>query len=572
MFYFLHPWGLFALLSLGAVVFLYYFVFRGRRIPVSSLHLWALDRSMKMEGKHKKRPPVTLPFLLELLCALILSLTVAGLVLQAKGSAPYLVVILDGSASMNAGAAGDSLPQRAARKVEEVFDDLGEGGRITLIESGFEPRIQGSESMGREEARQVLASWRPAGPTHSMEPTLELAHALTGGETEPILLTDRCEPVEGAHTIALGSPWENTGWTGCRWTGGDELFALVAHFGEGGARKTIAVFGDGRRIGESVVDFSKQKSVPLSVAIPPEVNSVLLELPEDALENDNILRAARPRHMTIPAGLDLDDPSLTEYVRRAAEASGRIKVSESAGSALLFCKAGSREPAAFRVGFHEADAEKPYTSPFRIDGFHPLSQGISLDGVIWAADPGFDKAKGKVLLAAGEVPLAVIQGDELLLNLSVKGSNVFSFPAWPVLVANIGEYVFERTPGLKRTSFRLGESLVFQKPASWNDKVEVESPSGERIAFEGDSIFYGRLEREGIYRLFCGGEERAALDVNLFSERESDLRNAASLEEAGGVTPWIRSEREDRSLDGESALAVLALLLLCWYLLERRTP
>jgi hypothetical protein len=98
----------------------------------------------------------------------------------------------------------------------------------------------------------------------------------------------------------------------------------------------------------------------------------------------------------------------------------------------------------------------------------------------------------------------------------------------------------------------------------------VEAPHGERVVFRNREIYYGRLEREGIYRILSGEEEQGALDVNLFSEEESDLTKAASLEISGALAPAERQVRKGRLLHQESALLILLLLLCCWFLLGRR--
>src|SRR3990172_7537505 len=124
MFSLLYPWGLFALASLGGIVFLYFYVFRGRPIEVSALFLWQVSRSLEREGPQRKRPPLTLPLLLELLAALLMSLLVAGLTYYSESSHPHAVVLLDASASMNAGEGGETFRDGARETVMRLLDSL----------------------------------------------------------------------------------------------------------------------------------------------------------------------------------------------------------------------------------------------------------------------------------------------------------------------------------------------------------------------------------------------------------------------------------------------------------------
>ncbi len=575
MLYFAYPWGLLALAGAGAVVFLYFFVFRGKRIEVSSLHLWQAARSQRLEGQRKRRPPLTLPFLLELLSVLLLALLVAGLAFRRQWQFLHLVVVLDSSASMSAVMDGESFRDRAAAQVTKCFDRLGRKGRVTLVESGFEPRILGGEPLDRQQAADVLRKWRPSGPDHPLGPSVELARALGQEDAPPLLLTDHPLELEGVQVAAVGRPAENTGWVSCHWAGGDELFALAAHFGAERPTKTVTIYGDGAKMGETEIDFSQRRQVPLSVEVPDEVSRVRLELPDDALANDNVLHTVRPVYTSVAVRVDLKRQSLARYARRAVAASDRAAITDAGDADLLLCdEARPAGTERFRVAVHQPEpaASTPYVGPFGVDGFHPFTRGIDLSGVIWPADSAFRPEGGLTLLWCGEVPLAVLKEDTLTLNLDGGSDQLFTSPVWPVLIANVLEYVHERSPGLKRLSYRLGEDLGFYRPSSWQGEVEIESPQGERRRFEGDHVYFGRLKREGVYRIYCDEKQVASFDVNLLSEAESDLTGAASADAGRPIETAVARQVRGRQFHREFALIVLALLFGCWYLLERRGP
>lgn len=575
MFYFAHPWGLLALAGAGAVVFLYVFVFRGKRIEVSSLHLWQAARSLRLEGQRKRRPPLTVPFLFELISALLLALLVAGLAFRRQWKFQHLAVVLDSSASMSAVVDGESFRDRAAAQVMDCFDRLGRKGRVTLVGSGFEPRILGGEALDRRDAAAVLGEWRPSGPDHPLEPAIELARALGQEEASPLLLTDRPVALEGVQVVAVGRPAENTGWISCHWTGGNELFALAEHFGLAQPAKTVTVYGDGIRLAETEIDFSQRRQVPLSVEVPDEVSRVRLELPDDALANDNVLHTVRPVYTALAVRIDLDTEPLARYARRAVAASDRALVTDAGDADVLLCEEGRPPgPERFRLEVHQPEpaASTPYVGPFGVNGFHPLTRGIDVSGVIWPADPAFRPEGGLTLLSCGEVPMAVLKDNTLTVNLDGRSDQLFTSPAWPILIANVMEYVHERSPGLKRLSYRLGEDLGFYRPSSWQGDVEIESPQGERRRFEGEHVYLGRLKREGVYRVYCGDRQVASFDVNLLSESESDLTGAASAGADRQIETAVARQVRGRHFHREFALIVLALLLGCWYLLERRGP
>ena len=567
----LYPWGLLSLLSLGVVVYLYFFVFKGKRIEVSSLHFWRISESYKKEGSKRKRLPLSIPFLLEMLSALLLALLVSGPLITSEDALRHRVVILDGSASMNASTDRVSFRRKVREAMKRYFSTSHEDQRITLIESGFDPHILNERGLLLKEALPLLDAWRPSGPAHDLMPALELAHALTGEETPPLLITDHLLDPPDAEVIAIGEPLENTGWVSAHWTSSSKLFALVRHYGNAAAPKKIVIRGNGNPIGERTIDFAERDVVPLELTIPEDVDSIRIELPHDALENDNTLWMARPRKIKIPAFLHVDHPILSAFFKRAIRASRHLELSDTSTPGLLFTDHEKESFHGFRFRMHGSSKSEPLDGPFRIHNDHPISRGLDLNGVIWSADPEFRPEDGTTILACDDIALAVLKGKDFILNLDPDKSNVFDFPAWPVLVDNVADYVYHRSPGLKRFSYRLGESLSFDKPVSWDGDVVVEDPEGEEASFSSDSVLYGRFEREGIYRILHRGEEMASLNVNLFSMEESDLTSASN-----GTSGNVEKDSdlllaEGRSPHRECALIVLLMMLTCWWILERRS-
>ncbi len=576
MFAFLHPWGLLALLSLGAVVLLYFYVFRGRRLEVSALFLWETTESLRREGRRRQRPPLTWPLVLELLAALLLSMLVAGLVYSRVSAHPHAVVILDSSASMNAAEGRVSFRRAAMRKVGDICRGLGRDGRVTLVDSAYGGSILGGEALTPAEAEAALAGWRPGAPDHSFGPAVELGRSLVGQSGGVLLLTDRPVEVEGARVVAVGRPLENTGWVSCHWTGPNELFALARHYGDGKPRKTVVLYGDDAELTGKTVDFGSRTSVPLAFEVPEEVGSLRLELPEDALPNDNVLRLTRPPRPVLPVEVRVPEGRFREALLKALRACRPIRTQLAENAPLLLSAGRPEESSAGRARYAvefrtpPEDRRRAFAGPFVVDPNHPLTRGAQLQGAVWTADPEFTAEGAGVLISVSDVPLVVSEGRRLVFNLSPEGTNLFRMPAWPVLASNLVEHVYERVPGLKRFSYRLGESLSFFRPDSWEGEVEIRAPDGESTAFEGDHIYYGRLKSEGIYLVRAGGRTVARLDAHLLSAAESDLTAASASDTAAEVEAAELRSPESHGLHREFSLLAAALLLSCWFLLERQ--
>jgi len=585
--HFLYPLGLISLASLAGVLFLYFYVFRGRRLEVSELFLWGQGQSLRDQGQRLRRPPVTWPLVLELLAALLLALLVAGLVYSRLAERRHAVVVLDSSASMSAGSG----PERTRAKVRAVFRMLGRSGRVSLVRSGGGVELIGGKPLDAAQAEAELRNWAPADPPHAVRAAIELGKSLMKETEKVVLVTDHKAEEQDAIVLGVGAPLQNSGWVAAHWMGPRRLFALARHFGSQGTKKTVVLLGGvgnqppRTELGRVPVDFSTRRAVPLVFNVPDHISSVAAVLPDDALANDNVLRLARPPRLAIATRLDLGHKLLEEQFVRALSATGKIRISKGPGAMLEVTRlpAAGTPPAAaaaaFSVQCHlvPADQATPYVGPFFIDHFAGggLTRGLDLHGVIWGADPRV-KARGKLLLSVGDVPLLCLDAAEsaaprLLLNIAPERSNLFRTPAWPVLVSNIVDTVYARSPGLKRFSYRLGETLSFYRPDAWKGTVAVVGPDGRRTEFDGDSILYGRLERDGFYRVFAGDTLAARLDVNLLAQAESDLTKAETFGDLRQVKAALLPETHLRLFHREFAAAAAALLITCWFLLERRT-
>src|SRR5262245_49910249 len=97
------PLALAGLLALPALVLIYWLRKSSRRLPVSSLMLWADLTEVRAGGLRIQRLQTPLLFLLELLALVFLTAAAAGPRLPIAAGQRPLVVVLDDSYSMLAG-------------------------------------------------------------------------------------------------------------------------------------------------------------------------------------------------------------------------------------------------------------------------------------------------------------------------------------------------------------------------------------------------------------------------------------------------------------------------------------
>lgn len=574
------PWGLTALVSLGGIIFIYLYVFKGKRIRVSALFLWDAGQSFRAEGKTKKRPPLTWPLVLDLLTAIALTLIIAALAWRTVSEQKHMVVVLDSSASMNAESLGSSCRARAIDKIRELSKTLGKDGKISIVRSGLSVELLGGKPLDIKSAESILNKWRPSDPPHSLRPALELARSLAREEEVVVLITDREQAeISGKFiTIAVGKPSENIGWIAGNWLqDGSGIFTLVRHFGDKRGKTEVVIEGDGREISKITADFTERDSVPIILEIPEGVQTITAKLPDDSLANDNILRLSRPTRLLLPVSVKINDKLLNTAINTALKAvDGTYPVEETEIPSVIFTDStpGVKTSGAvieFRIPPKEK--AKMFTGPYIVDPFtamNALLTGLDLNGVIWPADPDFAEPAGTTLVSVGKLPAVLFTGNRVVLNIRPDMSNLFTSPAWPILVSNIIEYVKAESPGLKRHSYHLGEAFAFKKPLEWPEEITITSPEGIKTKFKGPMISYGRLALDGTYRITDKDNVLASIDANLFSEQESDLTKATESGNISDVKAAMHPDLLSHPLHRELAVAAAALALGCWAILERR--
>ena len=169
-----------------------------------------------------------------------------------------------------------------------------------------------------------------------------------------------------------------------------------------------------------------------------------------------------------------------------------------------------------------------YLGPFVVDLTHPLTEGLSLSGVVWGAGVE-DQFMGTPIITAGNVPLLTdterFTGiHEIRLRLQPDLSTLQNSPNWPILMWNLLQWRASQTPGLERTNLRLGEVAVLTTRLG-TESVEVVSPGGEVSARPvPDRAINLRAEAVGIYSVHTE-TDKYAFSSNALNQAESDLTN-----------------------------------------------
>ncbi len=547
--YLANPWGLLGLFALPVIFYIHFY---RRRFPprrIAGLFLWLSPRQQSPAGKMRQRPPVTLSLILELLAALLVTLLLSDLRIQTTGKYRHLVFVLDSSASMAArDQAGQSSTQRAKAFVQEQLTRPDTYLQATLILTGKRPAILGRSACEPEEAIASLDSYKPGLSSHSPAEALSLALDIAGAQAEIFFVSDQLPPEDEQHRqvtyMAVGQPRDNVGFVAAQWRpdyllAKDEIFMRIANFSD--RTKQVQLTG---RLGEQTIlqrtiDIAGGAQEKMVWKAPSGVEQIQFDLaPDDSLDLDNHIVMIKPARKVVTVANLFPDGTVREQIDRALAVIKDIRVVNSAQSAQLvigppqqFESAGDGSwwlligPLS---GEYRAEGQpKNMVGPFLMETTHPLLEGVSLQGVIWA---GAAPAKSNLtpIVSGGNIPLitrvGLPMGRAYWFNMNLERSNLTLSPDWPILVSNLVELRRTELPGLSRRSFRLGEVIRYPRsdPAA---KLRLTGPQGyDKELPPSAQVYLAELGTAGIYRILSDRKASESFSLNLLDDKESDLR------------------------------------------------
>jgi hypothetical protein len=536
--YLSYPLALYGLLALPALAAIYLLRNRYRRQPVSSLMLWLDPREARTGGPRIDRLQTPLLFFLELLLLLLLILAASGPHLPlAQGGRP-LVVILDDSFSMQAGEP-DS-PRAAALK--DLEQELKRGGRsrFRFVLAGEKPTLLGESTESHVEAMRLLEGWRCQASRSSLQAAIALAGEV-GGELAALLVITDHRPEQAIEKgrlqwRAFGKPRDNLAIVTAARTfrdGADRLLLEVANLSETERSTTLVV--------ESVEPASvlHQKKVTIDrdmihrviLQLKDDTGIIRVRIDDDALMIDNTVTLMPAPARSVPVQLALGDETLRRQTEKALRATRAVRFVTANPALLITDTPPELTGETWALHIQSGKEQAAFDGPFVIDLAHPLADGLSLQGVIWA--PGLKtELPGRSLILAGSVPLLTDSEDAagrhlLRLRLRHDISTLLEAPSWLVLLSNLLDWRGSVMPGLSRSNIRLGEEATLTLPRP-SDAVTLSAPDGatRRLSVqEARVVVHG--EQTGLYDI-RHGEERTRFAVNALNRDESDLRQCES--------------------------------------------
>ena len=558
-----YPLALIALASLPALAAIYLLRNRFRQRTVSSLMLWQLQERSQEGGVKVQKVRLPWIFFLELLILALLVFAATGPRWRVGNAAKPLIVVLDDSASMLAKTLGGTPRERALSALRSILTSEAFQS-VRFIRAGRRVSVLGSPAPVRG-ALDHLKDWRCRDSRAEISAGIALARELGHDEANILVITDDVAPesfrtADRLRWIALGVASPNLAFVNAARSlssEGERCLLEIANLSSGPAATTLSVTAGSQVLREARIEIASNSVRRLVFNLPKDTPEIRASLSEDALAADNeVVLLPSPRER-IRVRVAVQDERLRELVERTLAATeARAAISDSphlvihdqSGTPL-----GTNVWSARILASPEATA---LTGPFIMDTSHPVTRGVSLVGVVWAAVKRTNSPSDQILVTTDDQALITVDRDvfgreKLLLNLNPRLSTIAQSPDWPILFWNILEWRRAALPGLDDVNFRPGTDVRIR---SKGDHLTLTRPGGEVDEISiGQGELIARAEESGLFKVNAAeGEWRFA--VNFLAPEESDLRRVGGGEWGG----WETNEESRRQYS--SVLWLFALL------------
>ena len=546
------PLGFLSLLAIPGLVAIYLLRTRSRRYPVSSLMLWVNQQQARQGGLRVERLQTPLLFFLELLAIILLALAVAAPIIRTAQGAMPLMVVLDDSFSMLVGV--DETPKsRAIAALEEQLAPQGFNPlanrryAVRYVLAGTEPQVLNEATRTTGEAIKQLEAWQCLSPSADLEAAVNLAAELGGAKALILVLTDEPPPqILGADRMqwwGFGIPRPNIAFVNATRTAtgsGERCLLEITNLSpHAGSTELVVEVDDAASqsssslLRRSTLEIGPRATRRIFLNLPPETPLLRAQIGDDALAIDNEVLLLPQRRKPVLVDVRIQEPRLRSLIENALASTDRA-LSAKTGPELVFLDDtsvadDSAETWSIRI-ITEQEASA-YLGPFVIDLTHPLTEGLSLGGVVWGAGAK-EQFMGTPIITAGNVPLLTdterfTGSHEIRLRLRPDLSTLQNSPNWPILMWNLLQWRAAQAPGLERANLRLGEVAVLRTKMGITS-VEILSPDGEMsIQSVPDRTINLKAEAVGIYEIHAG-VDKYAFSSNALYQAESDLTNKAT--------------------------------------------
>lgn len=570
------PVAFIALLAVPLLAAIYFLRNRAKERQVSSLLLW-LDVRQRWDGGqriHKLQTPLL--FFLELLAILLLVAAAAKPLMRVGESARPLVIVLDDSFSMLAGGE-DSSRNRALSAIKSELR-ANRYHPLRFVLAGEVPQLLGEPPSSVEQAIKLLEIWKCGAPSAKLEDAIAFAFELGGNRARVLVVSDHAPVQESGDSRlqwwAFGSSLPNLAFTAAtRSARGDEERVLleVSNLSAQSATANLIIESEASVKPQS---FSLAANEARRITLNLKNASLPLraKLGEDALAVDNEVVLMPDANKIVRVDLRLNDAKLRELAEKAIESSSQTRLSSERPELIVTDNTETPSDAeAWTLQILSEAGASSYLGPFVVDRTHPLTDGLSLGGVVWGA--ASSQIPGAPIITAGNIALlADIDRNgrhELRLRLRPELSTLHETPNWPILMSNLINWRASVGPGVRQANIHLGGEAKLTVESDVRSVNLTDPQKKARELAVREKTVTVKADVAGVYELKTG-QVTYSFAANAISREESDLVAASS----GRWGNWANAttlQWEYRSVVWLLLILVLALLTAHAWFANRRS-
>ena len=505
----LAPIGAVGLLAIPAIALLYFLKIKRPEIKVSTLMLWLPQLADRQANAPWQRLRVNPLLLLQVLAALALALALLRPgVIGAAGVATTTIVILDGSASMQATDVQPSRFDAAVAKAKDLAGQLGPGQQMAIVVAGTHADLLSPPTGDASNLRAALDRAKPSGTEGDFGSAVSIADSLLVGRAggSIVYYSDGHSQVPTTPPrlaapltyISMGSSGENTGIETISRAASGAVFLRIMNYGRGARDLKVEMRADDRLVDVLPVHLNANGSTDVTWNGLPR-GTQLLEArltPGDHFALDDaawLVTAAPPAHRVLLVTAENGFLQRALKLRPGVQLTVQKPSGYHAGQYDLYVFDGFVPPGplpepALVVNPPKGLGPVPAGAPIDPGGVLPadprdaLLQSVILKDIhVQSASQVATPSGWRVVIAGSGTPLMLVREGEprtAELTFDLHHSDLPLRPAFPVLIDNLVSYLLPG--GFENQSFPLGQPvLLTAEPGA--RRVEVTGPDGATI-------------------------------------------------------------------------------------------
>lgn len=575
----MHPFGLWALTAVAAVLIIHILQRKRRQLEITTLFLLPAAKVEDKAGSVWSRLRNSANLWLQLLAAVLFALALAQPTLTPPKSQQTVAVILDNRVSMNV---------FAAARHEALQHHLGTIARDAeythwlLMDSatGRRPIYEGDDLQALLRAAN---QWSPSGLHSNLERTLAVVRQRLSSGGRAIVFTDRTLTLPpGVASVGIGKPTDNVGFL-THEVRRDEAHAMhwrawVRNYSDQPAtRQWWIELADGERSPTQRITIPADAARIIEGTFPPAAERIVVALEDDALPHDNRLHLQRPARPAIAIGYNSEDPLAPFFQRLVRSMPNATRATDNRADLVLQSALTPQTPAAQpTVIFMTAPAKQPAATVLHptVSTEHPLSHGLSWDGLLSGPTLTPATAADQVLAwRSEESPLLLRpsgQHNDLIINFDLQRSNADRLPGFIALLHRFAESVRAQLPHAVADNWATGQRLSLHFDAGATSLRRISSTAdGETSIVTTPAAAISSLRAPdwpGFFSVEADATTIASGAAQFSMIAQADLRGCSAWQDFTGFgdAPIVAAAAPRTSLVPLLLLALIGTLIGAW--------